>query len=136
MLQGQSGTPGKYFGLDQNTFNTVGSREGVYITANSYDADLMTSGLPHVHVYSVSSMVVGTVLPAALTYAVDGVARTLTARPGTNNRVSDFTGANFTAVGYGPQAGFGTAALGEVLIFDHALSDAERLAVEAHLGVR
>ncbi len=134
MLQGQAGTPGKYFGLDQNTFVTAGSREGVYVTNNSYDSDLVTSGQPHVHVYSVSSLVVGTVLPGALVYAIDGVPRTLLLRAGAN-RVSDFSGANFTAVGYGPQAGFGSAALAEVLIFDHALNDAERLAVEQHLGV-
>jgi len=135
MLQGQSGTTSKYFGIDQNTFGTAGSREGVYITNNSYDADVATSGMPHVHVYSVSSMVVGTVLPAALVYAIDGVPRTLTARAGSVNRVADFSGANFTAVGYGPQAGFGAAALGEVLIFDHALTDVERGAVETHLGL-
>lgn len=135
MLQGQSGTPGKYFGLDQNTFGTVGSREGVYITNNSYDSNVTTSGTPHVHVYSVSSLVVGTVLPGALVYTLDGVALTLTARPGSSNHVVDFSGANFTAVGYGPQAGFGSAALGDVLMFDHALTETERIAVEKHLGV-
>lgn len=134
ILQGQSATPAKYFGIDQNTFGTAGSREGVYVSGNSYDADLATSGMPQVHVYSVSSLVVGTVLPAALVYAIDGVPRTLSARAGSVNRVADFSGANFTAVGYGPQAGFGAAALGEVMIFDHALTDVERGAVEAHLG--
>jgi hypothetical protein len=134
VLQGQAFSPGKYFGLDQNTFGTAGSREGVFVTNNSFDADLATDGGVHVQVLSVTSLVVGTALPGALTYAVDGVPRTLILRVG-NLLVQDFSGTNFfTAVGYGPVANFGTGLLGEVLVFDHALTPTERAAVEAHLA--
>ena len=55
-LQGTNGTPGNYFGIDANTFNTVGSREGVYVTNNSYDSDLATSANARSLVLSISSM--------------------------------------------------------------------------------
>ena len=64
--QGKSGTAGTYLGPDTNTFSTAGSREGVYMMNNAYDSALATTtAAPRVHVYTISTMTVGTpVLPA------------------------------------------------------------------------
>ncbi len=140
-FQGNSANNWEYIELDQNTFNSVGGREGVYLTANAYDATATTDGGAHTHVYAIADMTVGASLPAPLTYAVDGVVQTLTRTPGGNgpsgpgnNLVWPFTGANYTAVGYTAAPGVSNAAVGEILLFDHALSAIERAAVEAHLG--
>ena len=141
LLQGDRGTNWRYLELEQNTFNTVGRRVGVYLTANAYDSDVATSTAARTHVYAISTIVPGTVLPAALSYAVDGVERSLTRTPGGNgpsgpgnNRVWDFSGAGFTSIGETGAPGFAGGAVGEVLVFDHALSAPERAAVEAHLS--
>jgi hypothetical protein len=132
--QGDGASNWQYFGLDQNTFNTAGHREGVYATACAFDSDVATSGAWRTHVYSISSMVVGTALPGALTYSVDGAPRTLTRTPGGsgNNTVWDFSGATFTWLGL-TRPPFGTGAIGELLVYDHALTPAERTAVEGWL---
>ena len=141
LLQGNRGNNWEYLELEQNTFNTVGSRVGVYLTANAYDSDVPTSTAARTHVYSISTLALGTSLPGALSYAVDGVERTLTRTPGGNgpsgpgnNLVWDFSGANFTSIGETGAAGFTGGGIGEVLVFDHALTAAERAAVEAHLS--
>ncbi|MBK6687914.1 MAG: hypothetical protein IPG45_25800 [Deltaproteobacteria bacterium] len=141
LLQGNRGNNWEYLELEQNTFNTVGSRVGVYLTANAYDSDVATSTAARTHVYSITTMVTGTTLPGALSYAVDGVERTLTRTPGGNgpsgpgnNLVWDFSGANFTSIGETATPGFTGGAIGEVLVFDHPLTPQERAAVEAHLG--
>lgn len=141
LLQGDRSTNWRYLELEQNTFNTVGRRVGVYLTANAYDSDVATSTAARTHVYAISTIVPGTVLPGALSYAVDGQERTLTRTPGGNgpsgpgnNRVWDFAGAGFTSIGETGAAGFSGGAVGEVLVFDHALTPVERAAVEAHLS--
>jgi hypothetical protein len=82
-------------------------------------------------------MAPGTALPAALTYTVDGVVRALTRTPGGlgNGLVEDFSGANFTALG-NAVAGFTGAELGDVLVWDRALTAPERAQVEAYFAAR
>ncbi len=140
-LQGNRATNWEYVELEQNTFNTVGSRVGVYLTANAYDSDLPTSAAARTHVYAIATLDAGTSLPGALFYAVDGVQRTLTRTPGGNgpmgpgnNVIWDFSGAGFTSIGETSVQGFTGGAIGEVLVFDHPLTAPERSAVEAHLG--
>lgn len=132
-VQGLASTNWKYFGLDQNTFLTVGSREGAYVTANAYDSNRPTDGLPHGHVLSISSLAMGTMLPGALVYSIDRTQLTLTRTPGGNgpngpgnNLVWDFAGADFTSIG----SGMGNGVLVEVLVYDRELTGAERTAVE------
>jgi hypothetical protein len=136
-LQGQPNTPGTYLGLDTNTFQTAGAREGAYVTNNGYDVDLATSTSARTHLFSVSTMVPGTALPGALTYTVDGVERTLTRTPGGlgNGLIEDFSGATYTALGAGA-AGFLGAELGDVLVWDRALTASERAQVEAYFSAR
>ena len=76
-------------------------------------------------------------LPGVLIYSVNGVARALTRTPGGlgDGTVEDFSKANFTAVAAG-QDGFTGAKLGDVAVYDRALSDDERAAVEAYLRAR
>jgi hypothetical protein len=136
-IQGEEGTAGTYFSLDQNTFNTAGSREGVYVTNNAYDSDLATTTATRTHVFSISSFAVGGALPNVLTYAVDGTARTLARTSGGlgNGTVESFTNANFTAIGTA-NPDFTGMKIGELIIYDRELTAPERLAVEQYFGAR
>lgn len=135
--QGQGGTPGTYFGLDQNTFNTVGSREGAYVTNNAYDSDLATSTATRRHILSISSFVAGGALPNVLTYAIDGTARTLTRNSGGlgNGTVESFSTADYTSIG-SASAGFTGAKIGELIVYDRELTGPERILVEQYFGAR
>lgn len=139
-IQGTRANNWQYIELEQNTFMTSGSLQGVYVTANAYDSTVVTDGGAHTHVYSISSLNAGTQLPGALVYSVDGVVQTLTRTQGGNgpngpgdNLVWDFSGANYTSIGETAVNGFAGGSVGEVLVYDHALSSTERAAVEAHL---
>ena len=131
-VQGQSGSAGTYLGLDTNTFNTAGSREGVYAMNNGYDSALATAATPRVHVYTISTMTPGTPVLAGIDYRVNGATMTLTRTPAGlgNGNFEDFSGANATSVG-GPDA-----FIAEVLVYDRALTIDERVAVEAALKTR
>jgi hypothetical protein len=132
--QGQSGSPGTYIGLDANTFDTAGSREGVYMMNNAYDSALATTtASPRIHVYTISTMTLGTPVLSGIDYRVDGVTQTLTRTSGGlgNGNFEDFSGANYTSV-----ATTSEGIVAEVLIYDRALSVAERSAVEAALKTR
>jgi hypothetical protein len=131
--QGQSGTPGTYLAVDTNTFNTAGSREGVYMTNNAYDTALATTTAPRIHVYTISTMTVGTPVLSGIDYRVDGVTQTLTRTSGGlgNGNFEGFSGANFTSVATNSEG-----IVAEVLIYDRALGDTERAAVEAALKTR
>lgn len=133
VMQGESGTPGTYVNLDTNTFLTQGSREGVYVTNNAYDAELATSTSPRVHLFTVSTMVPATPVLNAIEYRVNGAVQTLTRTQGGlgNGNIEDFSGAGFTLVGSGTHA-----SIAEVLVYDRALSSEEKSAVEAVLKAR
>ena len=135
--QGQAGTAGTYFGLDQNSFNTVGSREGAYVTNNAYDSDLATSTATRKHVLSISSFTAGGALPNVLTYAIDGTTRTLTRNAGGlgNGTVESFATADYTSIGTA-SSGFTGAKIGELIVYDRELTAAERLLVEQYFGAR
>ena len=139
ILQGQLGSAGTYVSIDANTWETVGNGEGVYMPQNSIQASTATSaGAARVHAYTISSMVIGTAFASAIDYRVNGVTQTLTVRQG-GGTVQDFTGANFTAVD--PVIASSTGAppsgmVAEVLVYDRALSLAERAAVEGVLEAR
>jgi hypothetical protein len=136
-LQGQAGSAGTYFGLDMNTFQTAGSKEGVYVTNNGYDADLVTGTDVRTHVFSIESFAPGGQLPAVLVYSVNGVTLALTRTPGGlgNGTVEDFSNANFTVIADG-DSNFAGAELGDVLVYDRPLTSEERIAVEAYLRAR
>jgi hypothetical protein len=134
LYQGQTGTPGTYLGLDSNTFNTAGNREGVYMMNNAYDsAQATTTASPRIHVYTISTMTVGTPVLSGIDYRVDGVTQTLTRTSGGlgNGNFEDFSGANYTAVATNTEG-----IVAEVLVYDRALTVAERGTVEAALKTR
>ncbi len=132
--QGNATTPGTYLGLDTNSYNTAGAREGVYMTNNAYDSALATTtASPRIHVYTISAMTVGTPVLPGIDYRVDGVTQTLTRNPGGlgNGNFEDFSSANYTSV---VTAAEGIVA--EVLAYDRALTVTERGAVETALKAR
>lgn len=136
-FQGDWTTNDDYWGLDMNTFNSTGSKEGVYVTGNAYDSNVATSTAPRSHVYAIDSFTPGGVILDLVHYDIDGVATTLTRTSGGtgNTQVEDFSGADRTEIGLG-RADFGTAVLGELLVYDRALSAPERAAVNAYFQSR
>jgi hypothetical protein len=133
LTQGQANSPGTYLTLEANTFNTAGSRECVYAMNNSFDSGLATSTAPRVHVYTLGTMTPGTPLLGAIDYRVNGATQTLTRNAGGlgNGNFEDFSGANYTAIGSGPDA-----FIAEALFYDRALSVTERASVEVALEAR
>jgi hypothetical protein len=133
IIQGQSGSPGTYLAVDENTFNTAGSREGVYAMNNAYDAILATAAVPRIHVYALPTMTSGAPILPVIDYRVNGAIQTLTRTSGGlgNGNFEDFSGANFTSVGAGAE-GF----LAEVLVYNRALVVDERVAIETALKTR
>jgi hypothetical protein len=131
ILFGEGGSPGTYFGLDENTWQTAGSLEGIYVTNNSFDSDLPTAAVPRTYVMSVASLTPGVpLLTNNAVYSIDGLSRGLTLRAG-NGVANDFSAANYLAVGAAANA-----ELGDVLIYDRELTTSERAQVEAELRAR
>jgi len=128
LSQGQGGSPGTYVGLDTNTFNTAGSREGVYITNNSFDSALATSTAARVHVLAIDAMTIGTPVLPAFQYRVNGAAMTMRLNRGGTGNFESFATANFTAVG--SALGASDVWLSELLAYDHALTAPELSALE------
>ncbi len=135
--QGDFSTNNIYFGLDQNTFQSSGSREGVYMTGNAFDSNAVTDGGPHTHIYSASTMARDSGVPGVLTYTVDDVTTTLTHTPGGNGKdvVLDFASANRTTIG-SAQPGFAGGLIGEILLYNRELTPVERTAVNAYFKKR
>jgi hypothetical protein len=133
LMQGKGGTAGTYVNLDTNTFQTVGSREGVYVTNNAYDSSLVTSTSPRVHVFTVASLVPGTPVLGAIDYRINGATLTLTRTAGGlgNGNVEDFSPADFTLVGSGTRA-----FVAEAIVYGRALTVEERGVVEIALKAR
>jgi hypothetical protein len=134
VFQGKAGTPGTYVGIDTNTFQTAGSREGVYVTNNAYDSALATSTDVRVHVFTMSTMAAGTPVLPSIGYRVNGVAQTVARTSGGlgNGNIESIATADFTSVG---SAG-GDTLVAEALIYDHPLNAAERATLEAALMAR
>ncbi len=139
ILQGQGGSAGTYLGIDANTWQTAGSREGAYVTASSFDTAQPTNTSPHVHVLTVSTMTPGTAVTAAVDYRIDGATQTLSLRAGSGS-MQDFSAANFTTiadVSGTPSTGvYGDAYIAEAIIYDRALTTVESAAVETALKTR
>ncbi len=141
ILQGQGNSPGTYVGIDANTWQTVGSREGAYVTNNSYDSATATiTTAPRVHVLTISTLVPGTAVMTAVDYRIDGATQTLTLKQG-DGTIADFSAADFTTIGAvsgTPSAGVttGDAFVAEALIYNRALTLVERAAVETSLKAR
>jgi hypothetical protein len=141
IAQGQTGSAGTYITIDANPYGTAGNLEGVYMTSNAFDSNTATmASSARVHVYTVSAMTIGAPITSSVDYRIDGISQTLTLLPGgSDGTFQDFSSANFTAVGasYTSSTGVGPDGfVAEVLVYDRALSVAEREAVEAALDSR
>lgn len=135
--QGNYATNDKYWGLDQNAFNTAGSKEGVYCTGNAYDSNVATSTAARSHVYAIDTFTPGPAILSSIHYDIDGVATTLTRTPaGTGNgNIEDFSGATRTEIGSG-RSGFTGGVLGELIVYDRALDATERAALNTYFQTR
>lgn len=131
--QGLSNSPGTYVGIDTNTYQTAGNRQGVYVTNNSYDTTLATSTTPRVLLFAIDNLVPGTPVLSALQFRVNGAVQTLTRNDGGlgNGNIEDFSVANYTAVGSGAHS-----VIAEILVYNRALSTEERVSVDAALRAR
>lgn len=136
IIQGQGGTPGTYVAIDTNTFQTSGSKQGVYVTNNAYDSDVPTSTVLQIQGFFVNPMVVGTAVLPSVSYRINGIPAKLTRNAGGlgNTNFETFSGANFTSVGQGQASS--DYSLSEILIYDRALSIQEATQVEAALFAR
>jgi hypothetical protein len=135
IIQGKSGTAGTYVGFDTNTFQTAGSREGVYFTNNAYDSNVTTSTAPRLHVMIIRSMTPTQPVLSNIEYRIDAQTTTLTRTPGGlgNGNIEDFSAADYSGVVSRPA---GNASVAEALVYDHALSPTELTAVEGVLEAR
>jgi hypothetical protein len=141
IAQGQTGSPGTYLMIDENPYETTGNLEGVYMTSNAFDTALATVAFgTNVHIYTISAMTIGTPIVDSVEYRVNGAPQTLTLLPGgSDGTFQDFSAANFTAVGasFTSSTGAGPdARVAEVLVYDRALSVAERASVQSTLAGR
>ena len=133
LQQGQPGSFGTFISFDANTFHTVGNREGVYLMNNAYDAALATNTTTRIHILTIGTMTLGTPILDAIDYRINGVSQALTRTEGGlgNGNFEDFSGANYTSVGSGPDA-----YEAEAIYYDRALSTGERDSVETALAAR
>lgn len=141
ILQGNSSPSNQtvFLGIDANTWQTAGYREGAYISGSSFDTALATTtSAPRVHVMTLSTLASGTTITTAVDYRVNGVAQPLSITAGSGSMI-DFSSANFTTIGAvsgTPTTTYGDAMVAEALIYDHALTLSERQAVESALEAR
>ncbi len=131
--QGATGSAGTYLTIDTNTFQTAGSREGVYAMNNAYDSTLATAVTPRLHVYTIQQMTVGAPVLDALGYRVNGVDLTLSRNGGGlgNGLLESFAAADVTWAGASVPS-----RLAEVLIYDRPLSAGEIATLETTLEAR
>ena len=137
LVQGQTTSNLAWVGIDVNTFMTKGNLEGVYVTDHSFDSDLPTATGARLHVLMVQDMEIGVEILPRISYRVNSQTRTLTRNPGGlgDGTFEDFSGADFTFVGYGGSAS-ASAYVAEALIYDHVLSAQELEQVEQTLSSR
>ena len=138
LMQGQANTGGTYIMTDANTYLQTDQFEAVYIMNNNYKTSLHTALVPRVHVYTIYDMTPGDPIVTdtdkpTIDYRVNGAKLALGSRlnEGTGNgNLEDFSGANFTEVGQGP------GIVAEAILYDRALTDAEKTKVEGVLMAR
>lgn len=137
LMQGQfdsGGSGSNYYGLEANTFNTTGERFGAYLVSVGHDAELETNTSYNVHVLRTESFPELSSIEQSTTYHVNGNQVALEATPD-NARNSPFM-ADSTAIGAFPESEPGallSGAIAEVAVYDRALADDERSAIENKL---
>jgi hypothetical protein len=133
LVQGQYGSSHVHFGIDANTYGTVGGRFGYYFTGSSVDIAAPTDREFGIHVLEASTLAAGTDAVAAVRYFLDGQLESGELRAGGTS--ASFATANRTSIGTFP--GFGgqgaVADVAEVLVYDRVLTDDERSGLETLL---
>jgi hypothetical protein len=142
--QGESGSLFRQVGLEANTWQTAGSRFGLYVVDNAFDASMPTHRRLALHVLAIASLTLDRPLVGpeggtpALRYWIDGSAQDLSLRSGTGRLREGLAGATRTSVGRfaGPGEYGYRGDVFEVQVYDRALDDAARGRIEARLAAR
>lgn len=142
--QGESGSLFRHLGLEANTWQTSGSRFGLYGVDNAFDASVPTHRRVALHVLAVGSLALDHPLVGpeggmpALRYWIDGSPQRLSLRSGPGRLREGLAGATRTSVGRfaGPGEYGYRGDVFEVHVYDRALDDAARGQVEARLAAR
>lgn len=134
----QSGSTYRHFGLEQNTWGTVGSRYGFWTSGNSYDSATPTSaGAKIFGVVARSGP--NTAITTGTDFYVNGSSSALTKRNTvtSDNTYQDFAGARgFALAAFNDGAGSMplTGDIAEVIVYPSTLTTAERQQVEGYLA--
>lgn len=135
-----AGAIASHFGVEQNTFNTVGSRYGFFAPqSNTFDSDLATSSGAKLFCVTADATS-GNSVTSNTTYRINGVGRTLTSKNGSGN-FADSSATNGVMIGAFNNAGTNLAGtigmLGhiyEVIVYNVRLSTDQIGFIERYLA--
>jgi hypothetical protein len=137
-IQGQSGSGTNPWSLDANTQSTAGTKFGFRAGAGAtFDTNATCDTSFHSHYVAMSTMVAGQPIISNTLYRLDKVTKTLTLVGG-SNQFATMAAANFTGLGFFPAATDAPRActVVEEVVYDHALSAGDRLALESYITTR
>jgi hypothetical protein len=124
-----------FYGVEANTYNTVGERFGVYLVSVANDSERETDSNYHIHTIRTESFPTLEDIRDTTTYYVDG-AETPFSHTGGGAFNSPFEG-DSTAIGATPKEDPPITHTGEIAairVYDTALSSSERESVESELA--
>jgi hypothetical protein len=130
-----SGADSNFYGVEANTYNTVGERFGVYLVSVANDSERETDSNYHIHTIRTESFPTLEEIRDTTTYYVDG-AETSFSHTGGGAFNSPFE-ADSTAIGANTKedpSGTHTGEIAAVRVYDSALSSSERESVESNLA--
>jgi hypothetical protein len=123
------------FYIEQNTWNTAGSRYGFYASSNSIDSSVPTSAGPKLFTLIADTRAGNMILPNTV-YAVDGAVATLTFRSAAGG--GDYDGfRNFTWFGIGAAgfwSGMHQGRIAEVVVANTLADAGDRQRLEGYLS--
>lgn len=139
LMQGELGSENQFYGLEANTFETAGERFGVYFIGSAHDSTRETDTMFHVHTLRTEAFADQGAVQNTTTYYIDGAAVALEQLSSGRGPDTSFTG-EATAIGAFPVEGTPTVThageIAAVLVYDRALTDAERSTVEGAMAGR
>jgi hypothetical protein len=122
-----------HFYIEQNTYNTAGSRYGLYASSTAFDSSVPTSAGPKLFTL-ISDTRAGNAVVANTAYHVDGMLASLVVRAGWNTYAgfSAFTSFGIGAGGF--WHGMHHGQIAEIVVSNTLASTAERQKLEGYLA--